>query len=105
MHLNIEAIAHQELWIADSRSGFPLHIDRLNMLNQARFLFNFMPSEHIDRFAGPTLNVSVSETSQDAGYLPYYQIGPSWAFFNQTRNNVPGTNVRIWIGIMGGIRL
>ena len=105
MHLNIEAIAHQELWIADSRSGFPLHIDRLNMLNQARFLFSFTPSAEVNLFIGPTLNVSVSETSPDIGHLPYYQIGPNWDFYDQIRNNHSSTNVRIWIGIMGGIRL
>ncbi len=105
MYINIEAAAYQEIWLADSRSAWPLDMDRLNMLNQARVLFNYEPSGQVRLFAGPTLNVAVSETSPDIGYLPYYEIGPNWAFFNHTSGNAGRTNVRIWAGITGGIRL
>ena len=105
LQMNIEAISYQELWIGDSRVGWPLHIDRLNMLNQAKVLFNFKPNDQISLFVGPTLNVSVSEASPDVGDIPYYELGPNWAFYDQTGNHGLGKNVRIWIGITGGIRL
>ena len=102
--MNIEAVAHQELWIGDSRASWPLQIDRLNMLNQGRILFNFKPSEKVCLFAGPTLNVAVSETSPYIGDMPYYDIGPNWAFFNRT-GGLNDINVKMWVGITAGIRL
>jgi hypothetical protein len=82
-----------------------LHIDRLNLLNQFRVLFAFHPSDKVSLFVGPTFNVAVAETNPDIGYLPWFEIGPNWAFFNRTCNNVAQTNVKIWIGITGGVRL
>ena len=105
MHMNIEALINQELWIADSQVGSLLHIDRLNLLNQLRILFGFSPSDQVNLFVGPTLNIAVSETSPDIGYLPYHEIGPNWAFYNHTKGNAGRTNIKIWIGITGGVRL
>ena len=105
LQLNIEASCNQELWIGDSRAGWPLYIDRLNMLNQARVLFNFKPNDQICLFVGPTLNVSVSDASPDVGLIPYYELGPNWAFYDRTGNQGLGKTVKIWMGISGGIRL
>ena len=82
-----------------------MHIDRLNMLNQLRVLFGFKASDMVSLFVGPTFNVAVAEINPDIGYLPWHEIGPNWAFFNKIYNNVGQTNVKIWIGIMGGVRL
>ena len=103
--MNLEAISNQELWIAEPTVKWFLHIDRLNLLNQFRVLFAFKPSDEVSLFAGPTFNVAVAETNPDIGYLPWYEMGPDWAFFNRTYGNVPRTNVKIWIGITGGVRL
>jgi hypothetical protein len=103
--MNLEAIVNQELWIAEPAVKQPLHIDRLNLLNQLRVLFAFSPSDRVSLFVGPTFNVAVAETNPDIGYLPWYEIGPSWAFFKKSYNNVARTNVKMWIGIMGGVRL
>ncbi len=103
--LNIEAMIHQEYWIADPGPGRLIHIDRLNLLNQFRVLFNYTPNNHTDLFIGPTLNVSVAETNPDIGYHPWHRIGPNWAFYQHTSGNAGMTNVRIWVGITGGIRL
>jgi hypothetical protein len=93
------------LWIAEPAVKWFLHIDRLNLLNQFRVLFAFKPSDKVSLFAGPTFNVAVAETNPDIGYLPWYEMGPSWAFFQRTYNNVARTNVKMWIGITGGVRL
>jgi hypothetical protein len=105
MKMNLEAVVNQELWIAEPAVNSFLHIDRLNLLNQFRVLFAFKPSDKVSLFVGPTFNVAVAETNPDIGYLPWHQIGPNWAFFNRTYNNVPQTNVKMWIGITGGVRL
>jgi len=105
MMMNLEAVANQELWIAEPAVNNFLHIDRLNLLNQFRVLFTFKPSDKVSLFVGPTFNVSVAETNPDIGYLPWHEIGPNWDFFNRTYNNVSQTNVKMWIGIMGGVRL
>jgi len=105
MMMNLEAVANQELWIAEPAVNSFLHIDRLNLLNQFRVLFAFHPADKVSLFVGPTLNVTVAETNPDIGYLPWQEIGPNWAFFNKTYNNVAQTNIRMWIGIMGGVRL
>ncbi len=105
MMMNLEAVVNQELWIAEPAVNSFLHIDRLNLLNQLRVLFAFNPSDKVSLFVGPTFNVAVAETNPDIGYLSWHEIGPNWAFFNRTYNNVPQTNVKIWIGIMGGVRL
>ena len=104
LQMNIEAVSHQELWIGDSRARWPLQTDRLNMLNQGRVLFNFKPNEKINLFVGPTLNVAVSETSPYIGDIPYYEIGPNWAFFDRT-GGYNDINVKVWIGITAGITL
>ena len=49
-------------------------------------------------------NVAVSETSPYIGDIPYYEIGPNWAFFNRT-GGYNDINVKVWIGITAGIRL
>lgn len=103
--MNLEAVVNQELWIAEPSVNSILHIDRLNLLNQFRVLFAFNPSDKVSLFVGPTFNVAVAETNPDIGYLPWHQIGPNWAFFNRTYDNVAQTNVKMWIGIMGGVRL
>ena len=99
--LNIDAIAHQELWIGESSSennfGF-LHTSRLNMLNQLKLNFGYKVSENTKVFGGPTLNVSV--TDSNSGYKSY-AMGPSWAFLNNT--STYGTNVKSWIGFNAGI--
>jgi len=105
MMLNLEAVVNQELWIAEPAVNSFLHIDRLNLLNQFRVLFAFNPSDRVSLFVGPTFNVAVAETNPDIGYLPWHEIGPNWAFFNRTYNNVARTNVKLWIGVMGGVRL
>ncbi len=105
LSLNIEAMIHQEYWIADSRSGRLFHIDRLNLLNQFRVFFNYQPNQHLSLFFGPTLNIAVAETSPDLGYYPWYEIGPNWAFYQRTHDNAGRTNVKMWFGINGGIRL
>jgi hypothetical protein len=105
MSLNIEALVHQELWIADSRSGNLLHIDRLNLLNQFRALYAYRLSDRTEMFFGPTLNVAVAETNPDLGFFAWNEIGPNWAFYNRTQGNTGMTNVKIWFGITGGIRL
>ena len=103
--LNLEAVVNQELWIAEPAVNSFLHIDRLNLLNQFRILFAFNPSDKVSLFVGPTFNVAVAETNPDIGYLPWHEIGPNWVFFNRTYDNVSQTNVKMWIGIMGGVRL
>ena len=103
--LNLEAVVNQELWIAEPAVNSFLHIDRLNLLNQFRVLFAFNPSDKVSLFVGPTFNVAVAETNPDIGYLPWHEIGPNWAFFNRTYDNVSQTNIKMWIGIMGGVRL
>ena len=103
--LNLEADVNQELWIAEPAVNSFLHIDRLNLLNQFRVLFAFNPSDKVSLFVGPTFNVAVAETNPDIGYLPWHEIGPNWAFFNRTYDNVSQTNIKMWIGIMGGVRL
>ncbi len=103
--MNLEAIVNQELWIFEQTVRHPFHIDRLNLLNQLRVLFTFHPSDRVYLFVGPTLNVAVAETNPDIGYLPWHEIGPNWAFFNRSYNNVARTNVKMWIGITGGVRL
>ncbi|KPL26409.1 MAG: hypothetical protein AMS23_01895 [Bacteroides sp. SM1_62] len=103
--MNLEAVVNQELWIAEPAVTRFLHIDRLNLLNQFRVLFAFNPSERVSLFVGPTFNVAVAESNPDIGYLSWQEIGPNWAFFNKTYNNVARTNVKMWIGIMGGVRL
>jgi hypothetical protein len=105
MMMNLEAVVNQELWIAEPAVKSILHIDRLNLLNQFRVLFAFNPSDKVSLFVGPTFNVSVAETNPDIGYLPWHEIGPNWAFFNRTYDNVARTHVKMWIGIMGGVRL
>jgi hypothetical protein len=105
MMMNLEAIVNQELWIAEPAVNSFLHIDRLNLLNQFRVLFAFNPSDKVSLFVGPTFNVSVAETNPDIGYLSWHEIGPNWAFFNRTYDNVSRTHVKMWIGIMGGVRL
>ncbi len=104
LHMNVELMSGQELWVADSRADWPLQVDRLNLLNQGRVLFNFRPGEKISLFVGPTLNVAVAESSPYIGDLPYYEMGPNWAVYDRIRgfNEI---NVRIWFGITGGIRL
>jgi hypothetical protein len=103
--MNLEAVVNQELWIAEPAVKNFLHIDRLNLLNQFRVLFAFNPSDKVSLFVGPTFNVAVAETNPDIGYIPWQEMGPNWAFFNRTYNNVAQTNVKMWIGIMGGVRL
>lgn len=103
--MNLEAVVNQELWIAEPAVNSFLHIDRLNLLNQFRVLFAFNPSDKVSLFVGPTFNVAVAETNPDIGYLPWHEIGPNWAFFNRTYDNVSQTNIKMWIGIMGGVRL
>ena len=105
LSLNIEAQVNQEYWIAEPGTGRLFHIDRLNLLNQFRVLFNFHPNEKVDLYVGPTFNVAVAETNPDLGLLPWYEIGPNWAFYNKTYSNTGRTNVKIWFGIQGGIRL
>ena len=105
MNMNLEAVVNQELWIAESAANSLLHIDRLNLLNQFRVLFAFNPSDKVSLFVGPTFNVAVAETNPDIGYLPWHEIGPNWAFYKRTYDNVSKTNVKMWIGIMGGVRL
>ena len=103
--MNLEAVANQELWIAEPAVNNFLHIDRLNLLNQFRVLFSFSPSDKVSLLVGPTFNVAVAETNSDIGYLPWHEIGPNWAFFNRTYDNVSRTNVKMWMGIMGAVRL
>ena len=102
--MNVEAIVHQELWIADSRTGRLFAFDRLNLLNQVKANFGMILSDKVTMFFGPTLNVSVAESNPDLGRFNYYEIGPKWALLNTTRNNVEQTHVKIWIGFNGGIR-
>jgi hypothetical protein len=104
MLLNVEAVAHQELWIADRRTGRLFAFDRLNMLNQVKTNFGMELSDKVTMFFGPTLNVSVAESNPDIGRFSYYEIGPKWALFNNTSNNIGQTHVKIWVGINGGIR-
>ena len=103
MLLNVEAIAHQELWVADSRTGRLFAFDRLNMLNQVKTNFGMILSDKVTMFFGPTLNVSVAESNPVLGRFGYYEIGPKWALLNRTSNNAGQTHVKIWIGINGGI--
>jgi hypothetical protein len=105
LSLNIEALVHQEIWIGEGGSGGLLHIDRLNLLNQFRVLFAFQPNEKVSLFIGPTFNVTVAETNPDLGYLPWYEIGPNWAFYNKTMDNTAMTNIKMWFGVTGGVRL
>ena len=105
MSLNIEALVNQEFWIGDPRTGRLFHIDRLNLLNQVRILFAYKAQEKVEMFFGPTLNIAVAETNPDIGYFPWYEIGPNWAFYERTHGNTGMTNVKIWIGISGGVRL
>jgi hypothetical protein len=105
MTLTLEALVNQEFWIADSRTGRLFHIDRLNLLNQFRALFAYHPNGRVALFLGPAFNVSVAETNPDLGYFAWNPIGPNWAFLNQTYGNTAQTNVRLWIGITGGVRL
>ncbi len=104
MVINIEALAHQELWIAESHAGRLLHTDRLNMLNQVRTTFGYKPSERITLFGGPTLNISVAETDPGLGYFNWHEIGPNWGIYDHTSWNLSQTHVKIWFGIMGGVR-
>lgn len=105
MMMNLEAVINQELWIAEPAVNSFLHTDRMNLLNQLRVLFAFHPSDKVSLFVGPTFNVAVAETNPDKGYLPWQEIGPNWAFFSRTYNDVAQTNVKMWIGITGGVRL
>lgn len=102
--LNIEAMTHQELWFADSRTGRLLAFDRLNMVNQVRANFGMILSDKVSMFIGPTFNVSVAESDPYIGRIGYHEIGPRWSMINTTRNNVQQTHVKIWVGINGGVR-
>lgn len=103
--MNLEALVNQEIWIAEPAVNSFCHIDRLNLLNQFRVLFAFKPSDKVSLFVGPTFNVAVAEPNPDTGYLPWYEIGPRWAFFNRTYDNESRTNIKMWIGVTGGVRL
>ena len=105
MSLTIEALINQEFWFADATSGNFIHIDRLNLLNQVKVLFTYNPNDKIDLYIGPSFNVAVAETNPDLGTRPWHEIGPNWAFYNHTSDNTAQTNVKIWFGITGGVRL
>lgn len=104
MLLNLEITANQEFWIADSRTGRFLHTDRLNIINQAKTNFGFKMSDQFSFFLGPTFNVAVAETTPDLGLFSWYELGPGWAVYNHTSGNPSRTNVKIWIGLNGGVR-
>ncbi len=70
-----------------------------NSLSQARFNFSMDISENNSFFVGPTFNVLITDTRNSTN--DFERFAP-YSFFNTTTSN--GYNVKMWIGVNGGIR-
>lgn len=100
--INTDLMAYQV--IEESYKNFPdgfLESDYLNLLSKFRVLGTLQIAKHFSVFAGPTLNVSVSQYQQFGSD----EIGstlPSSTFYDKTFNH--DTNVKIGLGFNAGVR-
>ena len=74
--------------------------DYYHSVNQLRMNFGWELAKYLTLFAGPTLNVEVTDVSlnpevRSKGIAPY-------TFYDETFNN--NTNIKIWAGFNAGIR-
>ncbi|QNF35157.1 DUF4974 domain-containing protein [Adhaeribacter swui] len=101
-HVNTDLISYYV--IEDSYENFPdgLFEDyELNLLNKFRLLGTVQLGRNLALFAGPTLNVMVSQYQQP-GESEVGSTLPENTFYNKT--GMDGTNVKIGIGFNVGIR-
>ncbi len=101
LSLNIEIMAHQELWLHEERVTTLLHTDRLNLLNQLKITFGLQVSRHLTLFAGPTLNALVENPDADALGA---SLAPSWTFYEKELDTCRGTMLKMWLGFSAGVR-
>jgi len=100
--VNTDLMAYQI--IEESYSHFPdgfLDSDYLNLLSKFRLLGTVQFAKHFAIFAGPTLNVAVSQY-QAPGSEEVGSTLPSHTFYNRTFDGE--TNVKIGLGFNAGIR-
>lgn len=92
-HLNVEAVSihvnERENWTTT-----------LNQLNQLRVLFEGRIGNRISLVAGPVGNLMVSRLDHEADAQIGTQLAP-YTLYDETRN---GTNTKVWIGALAGIR-
>ena len=91
--MNVEAVAihinEGERWT-----------NKLNLLNQLRFLMDFRIADRTSIFAGPVGNLMVSRL-YDAENDQYGSTIMPYSLYDDTSN---GINVKMWIGFNAGIR-
>ncbi len=71
----------------------------LNLLNQLKMTFSVQLAPHFELFAGPTLNVLVSDYDQPDG-----TPGSGFPRYTMWKSNNSNTSVQSWIGFTAGMR-
>lgn len=72
----------------------------LNLTGQFRFTLNYQIAKHLNVFVGPTFNVHTSQLyNPDTG--KYGSTIMPYSFFDETYGT---TNVKMWVGVTGGVR-
>ncbi|BDS10351.1 hypothetical protein [Aureispira anguillae] len=72
----------------------------LNLTGQFRFTINYQLAKHFNVFIGPTFNVHTSQLyNPDTG--KYGSNLMPYSFFDETNGS---TNVKMWVGVTGGVR-
>jgi hypothetical protein len=72
-----------------------------NGLQQARILFTKKFGDHFGVFAGPTINLMVTNNYKDNGEKFYSNFAPYY-FYSHTRKN---TTLKGWVGLTAGIHI
>ena len=101
--LNIEGMTHQELWIDEERARHFLYTDRVNLLNQLKFILGLRLSRRLALFIGPTFNVLVEGHNKDRDDLAG-SIAPSWTVFERDALGRRNRDVKAWVGFSAGVR-
>jgi hypothetical protein len=100
--LNIEAIVHQELWVAKSNASF-LDEDGLFLLSQLKTSFGIKLSESTQLFVGPNINVQIRNNKNQSKYKGD-DLDHGLDFFCRTSKGSRKTEVKCWIGLSAGLR-
>ena len=93
--LHIDLVCNQ---IMQDQGKWP---DELNLLNQLKILPGIRPGQRTAFFAGPVLNVAVSQVRNKENGEIGTGIIPAWTLFDKTDGP---TRVAVWVGFNAGIR-
>ncbi|MEN9919297.1 MAG: hypothetical protein RL662_1733 [Bacteroidota bacterium] len=75
-------------------------IDGINMLAQFKLMFSKQLASHFKMFAGPVLNMTISDyTNPETG-----ELGSSLSPWSMWKNDSQKTQLNAWVGLSAGVR-